>query len=81
MIVDSSALVAILRREPEADHFLRLVTESDTVRISAATYLEAAIVVDLRRDPTLRREFDDALLAVQEDGEFDRLKQKWFGSA
>ncbi|MGI9161726.1 MAG: transporter substrate-binding domain-containing protein [Mycobacterium sp.] len=28
---------------------------------------------------TLRREFDDALLAVQEDGEFDRLKQKWFG--
>lgn len=29
----------------------------------------------------LRRQFDDALLAVQEDGEFDRLKQKWFGSA
>jgi polar amino acid transport system substrate-binding protein len=28
----------------------------------------------------LRRQFDDALLAVQEDGEFDRLKQKWFGS-
>ncbi len=28
----------------------------------------------------LRRQFDDALLAVQEDGEFDRLKQKWFGT-
>lgn len=28
----------------------------------------------------LRREFDDALLAVQEQGEFDRLKQKWFGA-
>ena len=28
----------------------------------------------------LRRQFDDALLSVQEDGEFDRLKQKWFGS-
>ena len=28
----------------------------------------------------LRREFDDALLAIQEDGEFDRLKQKWFGT-
>ena len=28
----------------------------------------------------LRREFDDALLAVQEDGEYDRLKQKWFGT-
>ena len=29
----------------------------------------------------LRRQFDDALLAVQEDGEFDRLKRKWVGSA
>ena len=28
----------------------------------------------------LRREFDDALLSVQEDGEFDRLKRKWFGT-
>ncbi|MFM9034405.1 MAG: transporter substrate-binding domain-containing protein [Mycobacterium sp.] len=28
----------------------------------------------------LRRQFDDALLAIQEDGEFDRLKQKWFGT-
>jgi len=28
----------------------------------------------------LRREFDDALLAVQEDGEFDRLERKWFGT-
>ena len=29
----------------------------------------------------LRRQFDDALLAVQEDGEFDRLKQEWFGTS
>lgn len=28
----------------------------------------------------LRRQFDDALLSVQEDGEFDRLKHKWFGT-
>ena len=28
----------------------------------------------------LRRQFDDALLAVQEEGEFDRLKTKWFGT-
>ena len=29
----------------------------------------------------LRRQFDDALLAVQEEGEFDRLKTKWFGTS
>ena len=28
----------------------------------------------------LRREFDDAMLAVQEDGEFSRLQQEWFGT-
>jgi len=28
----------------------------------------------------LRRQFDDALLAVQEEGEFDRLKTEWFGA-
>ena len=28
----------------------------------------------------LRREFDDAMLAVQEDGEFSRLQQEWFGN-
>ena len=28
----------------------------------------------------LRRQFDDALLSVQEDGEFERLKRKWFGT-
>jgi ABC-type amino acid transport substrate-binding protein len=28
----------------------------------------------------LRRQFDDAMLSVQEDGEFDRLKRKWFGT-
>ncbi len=28
----------------------------------------------------LRRQFDDALLSVQEEGEYDRLKRKWFGT-
>jgi len=28
----------------------------------------------------LSRQFDDAMLSVQEDGEFDRLKRKWFGT-
>ena len=28
----------------------------------------------------LRRQFDDALLSIQADGEFERLKRKWFGT-
>ena len=29
----------------------------------------------------LRKEVDDALLTIREDGTFDQIKQKWFGSA
>lgn len=59
MIIDSSAVIAMVRREPEADDFVELVGgEQAPVRISAANYLEAAIVVD--RDPNVlaRRRFD-----------------------
>ena len=59
MIIDTSAVIAMVRREPEADDFVDLVGgEGSPVRISAANYLEAAIIVD--RDPNVvaRRRFD-----------------------
>ncbi len=28
IVIDSSALIAILRREPEADHCLRIITQA-----------------------------------------------------
>jgi ribonuclease VapC len=47
VIVDTSALIALLKAEPEADALLsRLEDARGTARISAATYLEAGIVVD-----------------------------------
>lgn len=45
MIVDSSAIVAILRAEPEADAFLTAIGDSLQCRVSAATFVEAAIVL------------------------------------
>ncbi len=62
MILDTSALVAILRGEPEGSNFLRIVNEAAIVRVSAATFLEAAIVVDATRDPVLSRKLDELLL-------------------
>jgi ribonuclease VapC len=62
VIVDSSALVAILRGEPEAGSFTDLVGAAARCRISAANYLEAAIVADGTRDPLLSRHFDEFLL-------------------
>jgi len=48
MIVDSSALVAIAEREPNAERLLELLAASDAVRVSAANWLETWMVVDRR---------------------------------
>ena len=61
MIVDTSALIAILRDEPEARDFAIALAEADRRRISAANYLETAIVIDGSRDPIASRLFDDLL--------------------
>ncbi|MGC2413622.1 MAG: type II toxin-antitoxin system VapC family toxin [Stellaceae bacterium] len=61
MIVDSSALVAILRDEPEAAACLRAIYAAGQCRISAANFLEAAIVIDAGRSPVASRRLDDLL--------------------
>lgn len=61
MIVDTSALVAILEREPEGSRFRELLRDADSVSISAGTLLEAAIVLD-SRDPTTTSRLLDALV-------------------
>jgi ribonuclease VapC len=63
LIVDTSAIIAILRDEPDADRYARALAEASDPLISAGTYLEAAIVIDANRDPVLSGRFDD-LLAV-----------------
>jgi ribonuclease VapC len=59
MIVDSSAIVAVVRKERGWETFYSAIEEADEVRLSAAGYLEIAIVVDSRRDPLATRWFDD----------------------
>jgi ribonuclease VapC len=61
MIVDTSALVAILRDEPEARRFATALANAQKRRISAANFLETAIVIDGSRDPVASRLFDDLL--------------------
>jgi ribonuclease VapC len=61
MIVDTSALIAILRVEPEARAFAIAIADADHRRISAANYLEAAMVIDGSHDPIASRRFDDLL--------------------
>ncbi len=62
MIVDTSALVAILRQEDDANrHALALSSGDGPKRLSAASYLEAAIVIDSSRSPIASRKLDDLI--------------------
>ena len=63
MIVDTSALVAVLRREPEADTYLELM-DKRSCRMSAGSYLETSIVVDAFGNPMLSRQLDDLIRDV-----------------
>jgi ribonuclease VapC len=65
MIVDASAVIAILRQEPEAEAFARAIAGAATRRISAVSYVEAAAVIDGSRDPIASRRFDDLIRAAQ----------------
>ncbi|MBW7927862.1 MAG: type II toxin-antitoxin system VapC family toxin [Fimbriimonadaceae bacterium] len=59
MIIDSSVIVAVLHGEPDADHWMtRLRSEFGRLRMSAATYVEAAAVLDRARSPVVSRKFD-----------------------
>ena len=44
IVVDSSALIAIVLEEPEADECRRALATNETVVMSAATFIEASIV-------------------------------------
>jgi ribonuclease VapC len=58
VIVDSSAIVAILFNEPDAAIFANAIASSVICRISAANYVEAAIVIDSQSSASSAKQFD-----------------------
>jgi len=65
MIVDTSALIAILRDEPEAVSCAHAIENSVVRRVSAANFVEAAAIIDASRDPIASRRFDDLIKEAQ----------------
>jgi ribonuclease VapC len=65
VIIDSSALVAVFREEPDADRFKIAIATADKRRISAANFVETAIVVDRLHDPLASKRLDDFLARTQ----------------
>jgi ribonuclease VapC len=65
MIVDSSTIIAVLRDEPDAAAIVEALRRALIRRVSAVTYVEAAVVADNNRNPVLSRRFDDLIRDAQ----------------
>jgi ribonuclease VapC len=64
MVIDTSAIIAIALNEPEAADFEERIADDPVRLISAATVLEATIVIETRLGDAGGREFDLWLLKV-----------------
>jgi len=58
MVIDSSAILAILLQEPESEVFARSISDDPVRIISSISVLEAAIVIEARKGPAGGRELD-----------------------
>jgi ribonuclease VapC len=65
LIADTSAIIAILRDEPEAERCAQAIAGAASCRLSAASFVEAAAVIDGSRDPIASRRFDELLREAQ----------------
>lgn len=87
MVIDTSALVAMLGDEPEADR-MEAAVEADPVRLMAtASYLETAIVVEARFGEPGGRELDlwlhranvDLVAVTREQADAARIAYRRYG--
>ena len=65
MIVDTSAIVAMLRFESDATALSEVLKSAAMVRLSAASYVELSVVIDGLGDPVLSGALDAVLAAYE----------------
>ena len=65
MIIDTSALIAILRAEPDASEIAHAIEGARDRRISAVNWVETAVVIDASRDPVASRRFDELVQTAE----------------
>ena len=59
MIIDASALLAIILAEPDAEVFARAIAMSDARRMPSVTWFEATLRVDAKGDSFAVNRFDN----------------------
>jgi ribonuclease VapC len=61
VIIDTSAVIAILLDEPDANTYATAMQEAPLLRMSAGTLLETTTVTDTRADPFTSEKLDEFL--------------------
>lgn len=87
MLIDSSALLAILQHEPERRSFIEAIESADSPRISVASFVETSIVIESRYGPEGLRDLDrfisragiELIPVDQEQGQLARSAFSRFG--
>ena len=65
MIVDASALLAIVLNEPDGRRFAEIIAGAPRARMPAPTWFEAALAVDTKGDDLASRRFDDVVRSLR----------------
>lgn len=87
MVIDTSAIIALLQSEPDADRILEAMVRKPERHISAASVLEASIVLTARFGEAADRELDlllhragiDVISVTSQQTELARAAWKRFG--
>lgn len=67
MVVDTSAIVCIIRQEPETANLLRALARTRTRLVSVVSVVEAGIVLEKQFGSAGSRELENAISALQLD--------------
>jgi ribonuclease VapC len=65
VIVDSSALLAVILDEDDEPRFAEAMIDARSLHMSAANWVEAAIVVDCHKNPAAKIRFEDLTNALR----------------
>src|SRR5579863_110260 len=87
MVIDTSALIAILQREPERRSFLEAIESADLTRMSIASFVESSIIIESRYGAEGLRDLDrfisraiiELIPVDEEQGQLARSAYSRFG--
>jgi len=87
MVIDTSAILAILQREPERRSFLQAIEDAESTRMSVASFVETSIVIEFSYGSEGLRDLDrfisrasiELIPVDKEQGQLARSAFSWFG--